>query len=236
MDVHVSRRNDRNEAGGCVLNFTNVAKLVTPNGEVQSIYNGSTLVWERNLPNDYEELEYISASNNQYFFVDNFYLNSTSEVEAVVYFSGNAGNTYGCYTGSSASDNFCFYGGSSSSDAYLRYNGELVRAFKATANTKYTLIHSASGFYVNGTKVGTFSSATFTCSHSFGVGQLYSSTAAKFSGRIYSIVVRENGSETLNLVPVKKLSTTTAGMYDTVGQTFYSSSGSNQFVAGPNKY
>lgn len=215
--------------------YTGAARIVTPDGEIQSITKNGVTLWERNLPADYEELEYITAANSQYFFVNGFFLKSTSIVTVKLRFSGSAGNCYGCYTGSSAQDNFCLYGGSSSSDAYIRYDGELDRAFRATAGTDYTIEHSADGFKANGTTYATFAAKTFTCANPFGVGQLSGSSSAKFSGRIYDITVVDSNAESLHLIPVRRISTSQVGMYDIVGKAFYVSQ-STPFVEGPDKY
>lgn len=215
----------------------NADRIVTADGEVQSIHKGQTLIWGRTLPANLEELEYVSASNSQYFFVNNFYLRSTDKVEAKMRFSGTAGNCYGCYTSGSANDNFCLYAGSPSTNSYIRYDGELDRAFQATSGTDYVIEQSSAGFKANGTTYATFASATFTSRNPFGVGQLTGSSSNKFSGRIYYIIVTDsNGDEILHLVPVRNTANLKVGMYDTVGGNFYESASAKAFVAGPDKY
>lgn len=216
--------------------YTGAARIVTPDGEIQSISKNGVTLWERLVPADFEVLEYILAANSQYFFVPNFYLKSTSIVIAKLRFSGSAGNCYGCYSGSSAQDNFCLYGGSSSADAYIRYDGELDRAFRPTTGVDYEIEHSANGFKANGTTYATFATKTFTCSNPFGVGQLSGSSSAKFSGRLCEIAVEDDNIDSLHLIPVRRISIYQVGMYDIVGKAFYTSQSSTPFVAGPDRY
>ena len=185
-------------------------------------YVGGDVVYHA-LPTGYTECSYVRGNANAYFET-NLYLTNDSEVICDVQYEGSAGNTYGCYTSSSANDNFCLYGGASSGDAYIRYNGELLRAFRATSGTRYKLKHNAGGFWVNGTNVGTFNTATFTCTAPFVVGNLSNSTAAKLKGRIYRLTVKESGQTVMDMVPCTN-SNSVYGLYDVVGRQFYASSG-----------
>lgn len=176
------------------------------------------------LPSGYTRANYVRGNANAHF-ATSLYLNQDCEVIAVIQFEGSAGNTYGCFSGTSASDNFCLYAGATASDAYIRYNGQVVKAFKATNGTRYKLIHNRNGFWANGAKLAdAFTASTFTCSNPFCVGTLSGSTSAKLKGRIYSIVVKEGSATRMALIPAKN-SSDVYGLYDAVGRQFYSSEG-----------
>lgn len=214
------------------MSLQNAVKIVIGNKEVQKIESGSTTVWERAVPAGYDELEYVQASNSQYFFVTGFKLSNLDEVEAVIAWNNAAGNTFGCFSSSSATDNFCLYAGSSSSDAYIRYDGELKRSFRPTSGTKYKIVQNADGFFANDTTIATFAPATFTCANDFGVCQLTGSSSAKFTGKLYDIKVRRGAALRMHLIPAKRLSDNKVGMYDAVGGNFYTSASNTAFVAG----
>lgn len=176
------------------------------------------------LPAGYIECEYVRSNANAWFETP-IHMTSESEVIADLQFEGSAGNVYGCYSGSAAKDNLCLYGGSASSNGYIRYNGEVERAFKPTAGTRYVISHSKNGFFANGVQqCGAFSEATFTCASPFLVGQLSGSSSAKYKGRIYRITVKTDGITVLDLVPCRN-SSNVYGMYDVVGRAFYQSAG-----------
>lgn len=195
---------------------------VNPAG-IKAAYAGADLVYVK-LPSGYARCNYVRSNVNAYF-TTGLYLNSESVVVADLQFENAGGNTYGCFSGTNASDNFCLYAGSSSSDAYVRYNGEVARVFRPTSGTRYKLIHSKDGFFVDGTQVAqAFSAATFTCSNPFCVGTLSGSSSAKLKGRVYRLTVTENGGVKMDLIPCQN-SNSVYGLYDLIGGTFYQSAG-----------
>lgn len=198
---------------------TNNVKL---HGIAVAFANGDVVY--HSLPSGYTEVNYVRGNANAWFETD-LYMTSDSEVIADIQFEGSAGNTYGCYSGSSASNNFCLYAGSPSTSAYIRYNGEVERAFTAVNGTRYKTIHNKNGFWANGVQYAeAFSENTFTCTEHFMVGQLSGSTSAKFKGRIYRLTVKDKGQTVMDLIPCKNGSDV-YGMYDVVGRHFYASAG-----------
>lgn len=186
-------------------------------------FAGGDVVYH-SLPSGYTEANYVRGNANAWFETE-LYMTSEGEVIADLQYEGSSGNTYGCYSGSAATNNFCLYAGSPSSSAYIRYNGEVVRAFTPANGTRYKIIHNKNGFWANGTQyANAFSTATFTCTEHFMVGQLSGSTSAKFKGRIYRITVKDNGQTVMDLVPCKN-SSNVYGLYDVVGRHFYDSDG-----------
>ena len=195
---------------------------VTLPGIVAAVAGGEVVYHK--LPTGYTEVNYVRSNANAYF-TTGLYLTSESEVTADIQFEGSGGNTYGCFSGTSASDNFCLYAGSSSSDAYVRYDGEVERVFRPTSGTRYKLRHNKNGFWVDGTQLAqAFTAASFTCSNPFCVGTLSGSTSAKLKGRVYRLTVKTSGNVVMDLVPAQN-SSSVYGLYDVIGQTFYTSAG-----------
>ena len=188
----------------------------------------TTLLNNSLVPPGYHLVDYISANDNAYI-TTNIHLNSESCVCADVLFRG-AGNTYGCYSGSTAKDNLCLYAGSTAS-AYVRWDGSIQRVFNPTAEVRYKIKHSYQGFYVDGVLYGTpFSDGShnhFECSAPFRVGNLSNSNADKFKGRIYRVYVIDDGRITIDLRPCYDEVNEVYGLYDVVGQHFYESESSN---------
>lgn len=195
---------------------------VTLPGIVAAVANGEVVYHK--LPTGYTAANYVRSNANAYF-TTGLYLTSESEVTADMQFENAGGNTYGCFSGTNAGDNFCLYAGSASSDAYVRYNGEVARVFRPTSGTRYKLRHNKNGFWVDGTQLAqAYSEAEFTCSNPFCVGTLSGSTSAKLKGRVYRLTVRTNGAVVMDLVPAQN-SSNVYGLYDTIGQMFYTSAG-----------
>lgn len=194
---------------------------------ISKVYYGNTLIWQSILPAGYTAAEYISASGRQYIVTD-IYLNSNSKVTADLYFTGTSGNVYGCYSGSSATDNFCYYGGSNSVKGYLRFDGDLVREFAPSRNTRYLIEHDANGFAVNGSIEATFEDNTFTCSNPFYICNLANSSAAKFTGRIYRLTITEGQTTIADFIPAQNPNSI-FGLYDLIGKQFYASETDTEF-------
>ena len=183
------------------------------------------------LPTGYNFCDYIIGNSNA-FITTNIYLSSESIVYSDLSFK-SAGNVYGRYSGSNANDNFCFYGGSSTASGYVRWDGSLQRVFIPTTNQRYKIEHSYKGFYVDGVLYGQpFSDGThqhFDCSAPFRVGHLSNSSADKFNGTIYRVMVVDDGQVILDLRPCtyEDNNTVIFGLYDIVGKQFYRSEATN---------
>ena len=61
----------------------------------------------------------------------------------------------------------------------------------------------------------------------------YGGNSYPFKGRIYYADIKSGGLYTRIFKPVKRISDNVAGMYDIITNTFHTSSGSQQFTAGP---
>lgn len=51
--------------------------------------------------------------------------------------------------------------------------------------------------------------------------------------KISKFIAKENGSETLNLIPCYRIVDNEIGMYDLVSNTFYTNAGTGTFIKGP---
>lgn len=201
------------------VDFSNVKEVTIPQGACNSISVNGTVIWKREVPIGYTKLDYITASGSQYIET-NIIVGNTSVVDAKFTFTNNAGNVFGSYVSTSSNNNFSFYGGSSSSDGYIRYDGQLVRAFRPTSGTIYTLTMGSNGFVANGTSYATFTSSSFTCSTGFWIGMLPNSTAASFKGKIYYLKITDGNTVVADFVPAQRDSDSKKGLYDRISDTF----------------
>ena len=100
---------------------------------------------------------------------------------------------------------------------------------------KFTAIANSSAFYVNGTKVGDFTSST-----PVGMGKVdifrgkyvnniyYTGAGA----RLHDAIIRKSGSEVFHGIPAIN-SSNVIGLYDIVTDTFLTNKGSGSLIAGP---
>lgn len=184
------------------------------------------------IPLHITPLSYIRGNSTQYISTE-FYLRSTDTIKTKWRFEGNAGNCYGCFSGSNENDNLALYVSTPSNNSYLRYNGQLVRDFKATSGTIYEIEHGPGGFYTNGNKVTDFTPATFTCSSPLYIFNLPNSSSAKITGRCYGLTVYRGGEQVCNFIPARNELTGEVGMWESVNGVFYENDGSGAFTAGP---
>lgn len=186
------------------------------------------------------EVLFISGHGREYIQTD-IHLDNECIVKSRWMFNNDSACIYGSFT-SGRTDNFCLYGGSHSSDSYIRFNGQLVRAFRPVSGTTYSFEHGADGFFVDGTKIASFSAVTFTCSVPLRIFGLPNSNYGPISGSCYGfqILKKKPASELLpeetvvlyDFVPVKNEDTGEAGMYETVNGVFYgNASGKGAFTA-----
>lgn len=175
------------------------------------VLNGSVW-WERPSP---------------YTLLTSVYFDGTGMLELPIVLTGadtvrfkfcvyKIGNMFGWYSGSASDSNqYSFY---SASSAYVRYDGTLSRGWVTSASsTVHDAVFTPTGYSDNGTSMGTYTQETFVCGGNTCLGGLPNSTSAKGQFDCYGFSI--DGKCTL--VPAKRNSDNTVGMYDTLNDVFY---------------
>ncbi len=201
--------------------------------------------WATDLPAGYTELEYIESTGTQY--IDNIIKTNKNYSFEITYkhtassgyqplwvvYDGTNGYSYGFMEGSAEKGNYAYSGGSKTFT--LSYDTSTIYT------TYYDGINKK--VYRNGTEIVDFSETT-GFSGTTGVaprlfqirtGEHYSgSFNYSFKGYAYSFkTYDDNNNLVRNLVPAKRDSDDVVGMYDLVTETFFPSSSSTAFIAGP---
>lgn len=202
------------------MNFANVKSITIPEGSVKRITDSlGTVLWEKSeLPSAYREVNGFDFDGNSYFVTD-VILEGTDTI-SIDYTATIACNVIGSYKSGSANNNFSFY---HSANAYIRYDGSLYRA-DLSANTRYKIDFTPTGFYVDSALAKGWEEKAFTCEDAMRIGALPNSTAAKLNGALYGRV-KVNGGNKFNGVPVERIADNVLGYYDIVSGNFYTNQG-----------
>lgn len=209
--------------------FSDIQNITIPEGDVLSITDGNgTVIWEKKKKDPYTELQYIQANGTQYI---NTGINHTSgniyqfniDIDSIT-----VANTYVMWSNLAAvrinyaSSRYTFYAKYNGTS----YNSSWSRPSFAQLTGSYTL-NASRQLIVNGT---TWVTASGSGSGTADAIKLFDEDV---HGKIRSFSITRNNSTIMNLVPMLRNSDNVAGMYDTVSDTFFVSSGSNDFIAGP---
>lgn len=185
-----------------------------------------------NLPEEYTELEYIETTGAQYIN-SGIPLNSqNSKVLMVFDATQSENNLFGART--STTGRAFTFGVSSSPFKWRIGYGSSTTNFTNYTPGKHTVVFDKNTVSLDYETIATFTQATFTTPQPCAVGGIRSTsgTGTYYSNaKIYKFEIYENDDLVMKLVPAK--TDTEVGMYDTIGQQFFTSETETPFVAGP---
>ena len=195
------------------------------------------------LPSEYERLEYLESTGTQY--IDTGVLADDDNGFRLEFMCTQRQTTqFFCGSRNASGDTRCCIGGSYYTDdnipiAYFGWNTLVIQnserqncSTQCVAEVNYLGSRQARF----GAKVAALSTLT-TQTHPFFLfaGNMRNSSPSTICGwcRIYSFAMTHGQATVLNLLPARRISDGVPGMYDTVGDSFYTNAGSGTFVAGP---
>ena len=191
--------------------------------------NGGTRV----LPDGFTLLEYVTADGNQYIdtgvkIKKSYEIRSkfkATELPKYLYAAVSSGNT-------ASATAFV----SSGSGAWRFGNKSLTKTL--SLNTVYATIQNSGNLIINGTSSSYATVADFETPVTLALGAAHNADGtygtAGFQGNIYEFRILDgNRNDVMNLVPMRRDSDGKVGLYDTVSGQFFTSIGSDDFVAGP---
>ena len=181
-------------------------------------------------PSEYTKLEYIQSSGTQYIDTGFIPDHNTRVVLDGYNDSASSGWTYGVWTSSTSNQ----FAGSCNATYAVRYGSANARL---SANVPVGKVHfdqNKNAYTVNETS-GTLLEQSFSCAYSmylFAINAAGTVSSGKFTGKVYSCQIYDNGTLVRDFVPAKN-SSGTVGLYDTVNGVFYTNAGSGAFAEGP---
>lgn len=179
----------------------------------------------------YTRLEYIESTGTQYIDTG-FKPNNNTKVELEAY-ANNSQWTFGCWDSSSSAQ----FGFSCNGSYGFRYGSQSYGDGKKTAGKiKVVMDKTYYSLYINDEIEGfdNFNNEVFQCQHSMylcAINNGGSVSSGKFQGKIYSFKVYDNSNLIRDYIPALR-SDGIAGLYDSVNDTFTTSSGNANFIAG----
>lgn len=193
------------------------------------------------LPNTYTQVPYIVSSGTQYIDTG-YYPNKTSKI-VYVYEIVSTSDLYKLFGTRDGDKTNAFMVGkaSSSSNVFLSQWGmdnEITSTFASPTNSQTTILLSKDGLAINGTTVGTFSSQTsFACSNPlilFGYNTAGTCSLSEESIKLYNAKIYTDGVMVHNFIPCYRMSDNVVGLYDSIGNEFYTNQGTGVFTYGQN--
>ena len=202
------------------------------NGDLCVVYSdsGSSV-----LPSGYTKVEYLQSSGTQYI---NTNYTPTQNTRVIVDAKENTSNTYSRILSSGAYN--------STDSIVIGYETDSKLCVKCIANSSYyktsitrdytrhtyeidkniakydnTIVYTGS--------TGTATSAELLC---ILIDSLYKDSGSCFKGNLYSVKVYDNDTLVRDMIPCIRNNDSTAGMYDTVNDVFYTNQGTGTFTVG----
>lgn len=176
------------------------------------------------------ELEYIQSNGTQYAdtgFIPN---QNTRLVLDGYNDSASSGWIYGTWESATSKQ----FAGSCNKSYAVRYGSTNATLAENVPVGPVNFDQNKNAYNVNGT-IGSLTAQTFSCQYSiflFAINAAGAVSAGKFTGKIYSCQIYDNGLLERDYIPAM-LSNGEVGLYDRVFHAFYRNAGTGEFVAGP---
>ena len=185
-----------------------------------------------NLPSGYTKLNYIENTGNSYILL-NYKANNNTIVEATLSYNSTSGDQapYGCdHWGQYRNSGFLVFLSPSLSVDFGNQRVGLSQG--VNIGSWYTFKQSQEGFFLNGNKLTSFNSQTFTCTNNFAIFTFGASVSGNsfLNGKMKAISVKDL-TENFELIACQN-SNNEIGMYDVVNNVFYGNNGTGTFTSG----
>lgn len=186
------------------------------------------------LPKGYTQLEYIESSGDQYIDTG-FKPNQNTVVEVIAKLNFGTGTSFIFSARDGANTSYGFPFG-------ILFNGTIFRSDFGSSKTNFSSVPSYDKYLFRQSKsecmIGPYSVTNkpnnFQCNYNlFIFGSPDGGEPNYFlTGVLYSAVVFNNGEKIRDFIPCKSPSQQ-IGLYDLVGNSFYTNGGTGSFISGP---
>lgn len=188
------------------------------------------------LPSGYTALEYIQSSGTQY--IDTGFKPQGSSRCVVDVDLVEATGFMGVFGGRTSNRRASFAMWQIQGGFRYDYSGNKPEIYRSNSG-RMTIDANGGRFYIDGSLAASASDSTFSSTgnlilFSVSTGDNDGAIDPRMAkGKLYSCQIYDNGAQIRGFVPAKRDSDGAVGMYDTVGQSFYTNAGKGAFEAGP---
>lgn len=217
-------------------------------GEITTSFESYQSRVEKELPSEYQRVEYIESTGTQYFWTDINVQDGLTVESASTYslyqdsylFGGaaSAANDRVCFNGVYSGNLQCAYPSGWFYAGTIQQDGKTIERITTTLSNNKVTIYKNGDLVTNQTRSGTLPKETGAKCVCFGYRNSYGNVACFYKGKVYELRIKKGTDMLANFIPCLRRSDSKPGMYDTVSQTFYTNQGTGEFIAGPavNRY
>lgn len=225
------------------MRITNDKNIYVGDTQITKVYAGDDVVYQYGggvLPDTYQQVEYLQSDGRQRI-ITNYYMNINTVIEMEVWSASSSqyvpGNQWMQITGARR----VYHASNALQVAYnISNHGTAIDygtggvTLAVPAETKFKIRVQNQNHMINGTSV--YPSGSFRDEGDYPLWVFDMNNAGRsdgaYTGRIYKFTIKENNALIMNLVPCYRKSDNKPGMYDTIGNTFYTNQGNGEFTYG----
>lgn len=233
------------------MNFSQVKAVTIPEGNVNRILSGTTVLWERTgLPAEYQEVEYLESTGTQYIdtgialnngcVITLDFLIAESSVNRIIYGwrrKGRYTQPYQAMVGANASKTRYIAVGRGSNNvpqcfSYGVKNKVLIDSIDRQVIVNNLVVECGADFSNGKAFSGDGSSELHP--YLFALNNVGTPLAISEDTRIYGYSVQYGDELLQDFIPCYRKIDNVPGMYDIVNNVFYTNAGTGLFTTGPN--
>lgn len=216
------------------MDLKNYKAITIPEGEVKQISVGGVVIWKKSrLPSEYQEVEYLEATGEQYIDTGRIFSNKAdliveTQIQWTRYRSRQLfGSADGSYYWGIQSNGKYELGLGVVSNISANLNDYDAIKFERKAQTNTATLYVNGNIAANRTNQTNSPRAAFIFDANDGTLVRKYLCAAKI--KYYSI---KYGSTEMLLLPCRRKADNEAGLYDIVNGVFYTNAGTGEFLVG----
>ena len=220
-----------------VINSESEYNLFDYNIYGNSVQNEESFYVE--LPNEYQQLEYIESTGTQYIETNYNPNNNTNVIYDFEYISGRA-DSYIPILGQRVTmgeNLFSFWVNSTSYNVAMNYGQSDTSGISETNGLgRHIYSNIGSKFYLDNNIIASVDNNEFQSNYPisiFGLNTGSLTEIRQLNGRVYSLIIYENDKLVRNFIPCYRKLDNEIGLYDTIQAKFYTNSGTGVFASGP---
>lgn len=192
---------------------------------------------QRNLPSEYQQVEYLQSSGTQYIIID-YIASGITSTKAKFQITDISKASFLFGSRETGGKNFYGFNWGGSAKPYKYYNS-YVNGYLTSIeiDTEIHTIYKERGkLYLDNIIVYTVSDSSFTTPSDMNIFACYSDSDGYLPtyAKLFSLQFYDNDKLVVDLIPCYRIVDNVAGLYDKVNEVFYTNNGTGEFIVGEN--